>query len=55
MINLNVAAIYNKVFVLRIVHLYEYVGTESFEFHSDIIITWNCVALNTLAFTSASQ
>jgi len=30
-------------------------GTESFEFHSDIIITWNCVALNTMSFTSASQ
>jgi len=47
MINLNVAATYNKVFVLRIVHLYAYMGTESFELHSDIIIAWNCVAVNT--------
>jgi len=55
MINLNVAATCNKVLVLRTVRLYVCMGTESFEFHYDVIITWNCVALNKLSFTSASQ
>jgi len=55
MINLNVVTTCNKVIVLCIVHFHACMGTDSFGFHSVIIIIWNCAALNALSFTRASQ